>query len=487
MSYWTRMKISQQLLLSLSMILILVVFLGVFALQNLAKIRDTNQFQQQQWQPLQAWLLEVQSHLHEPAALRSVLASPPVSLPEQMRPAVLAAQQQATSDATAIDRVQTLLLTLNKQQLQRSVEMSTADSQVQAHVRRVVVTVIPPVLLVTLVMLWQLIRSITRPLQAAVAVAETIAAGQLGGRIDIQGADETRRLGLALQTMRDNLHSTLTQIQGSSGELLQAANEMRLAAQITTDNLQQQNQQVEQTATAINEMAVSVEEVAQYANATAQSSRDCVIVSGDGQQHLAKTVTDIQRLAEQVLGACRQSEALADKAEDIGRTLVIIRTIAEQTNLLALNAAIEAARAGDSGRGFAVVADEVRALALRTQASTEEIEQIVTSIQQGTLHTSQALQASAQQAQQTLTRTTQTHDNLRHFAELTGKINDNNTVIATATEEQAMVSREIDGNLVRIHTLTGLSLDQANLTARAAQDLSQLAANLRQSVSHFNL
>lgn len=487
MSYWIRMKISQQLVLSLSMILILVVFLGVFALQNLAKIRDTNQFQQQQWLPLQTWLLEVQSHQHDPAALHSLLASPPASMPEPMRTDLQLALHNAAPQTATSDGVQRVLLALNKQQLQESVEMTAADARVQAHVRQVVVTVIPPVLAITLVMLWQLIRSITRPLQAAVAVAEAIAAGQLGGRIDIQGADETRRLGLALQTMRDNLHSTLTEIQGSSDDLLQAANEMRLAAQITTDNLQQQNQQVEQTATAINQMAVSVEEVAQCANATAQSSRDCVIASNDGQQRLATTVADIQRLADQVLGACRQSEALADKAEDIGRTLVIIRTIAEQTNLLALNAAIEAARAGDSGRGFAVVADEVRALAQRTQASTEEIEQIVTSIQQGTLHTSQALQASAQQAQQTLTRTTQTNDSLQRFTELTGKINDNNTVIASATEEQAMVSREIDGNLLRIHTLTGLSLEQANLTARAAQDLSQLAANLRQSVNHFSL
>ncbi|HCH7772298.1 TPA: methyl-accepting chemotaxis protein [Pseudomonas aeruginosa] len=491
MPYWTKTKISQRLVLCLSMILILVVFLGVFALANLAKIRTTNQLLQNTWLPQQAWLNEMQGQLDadtvDSTALRNLLDALPATLPAGQYQEIHDALLGYLANPRTHGILRAALLRLNQQQLAQSHRMAAADAAVQDHVGNVVVTVIPPVLALTLVLLWQLIRSITKPLQAAVAVAETIAAGKLNCRIEIDGPDETRRLGLALETMRDNLHSTLTQIQHSSTDLLQAADAMRKAAQVTTDNLQQQSQQVEQTATAINQMAVSVEEVAQHANATAQNSRDCVSASTDGQQRLSATVADIQTLAQQVLGVCQQSEELAHKAEDIGQTLVIIRNIAEQTNLLALNAAIEAARAGDSGRGFAVVADEVRALAQRTQASTKDIEQIVSLIQQGTLQTTQALQSSAQQANQTLTRTTQTNDSLQHFAELTAKINDNNMTIASATEEQAMVSREIDGNLLRIHDLTSLSLEQAQITARAGEALTGLASHLRQVVGRFTL
>lgn len=491
MPYWTKTNISQRLVLCLSMILILVVFLGVFALANLAKIRTTNQVLQNTWLPQQAWLTETQGQLDashpDQTALRTLLNTLPNTLPAKQHQETQDALRGYLSDPQNHGNLRAALLRLNRQQLEQSYEMAAADAAVQEHVGNVVVTVIPPVLILTLVLLWRLIRSITSPLLAAVAMAETIAAGNLNCEIGIDGPDETRRLGLALGSMRDNLHSTLTQIQSSSSDLLVAADSMRKAAQVTTDNLQQQSQQVEQTATAINQMAVSVEEVAQYANATAQSSRDCVSASTDGQQRLSATVADIQVLAQQVLGACQQSEELTHKAEDIGQTLVIIRNIAEQTNLLALNAAIEAARAGDSGRGFAVVADEVRALAQRTQASTKDIEQIVSLIQQGTLQTTQALQSSAQQANQTLTRTTQTNDSLQHFAELTAKINDNNMTIASATEEQAMVSREIDSNLMRIHDLTNLSLEQAQITAQSGENLNQLASHLRQVVNRFTL
>lgn len=491
MPHWTNTKISQRLVLSLSMILILVVFLGVFALANLAKVRTTNQLQQSTWLPQQAWLNDVQSQLNIPtpdtSALHRLLNTLPSTLPTEQRKEIHSALLGYLAAPPTLNTLRATLLRLNQQQLEQIYQTTAADAAVYQHVGNVIVTVIPPVLVLTLILLWRLIRSITRPLQSAVAVAETIAAGNLNCPIEIDGPEETKRLGLALGTMRDNLHNTLTQIQNSSTDLLQAADNMRKAAQITTDNLQQQNQQVEQTATAINQMAVSVEEVAQYADATAQSSRACVNASADGQQQLSATIDDIQLLVQQVLGACEQSEELAHKAEDIGQTLVIIRNIAEQTNLLALNAAIEAARAGDNGRGFAVVADEVRALAQRTQTSTKEIEQIVSLIQQGTLQTTQALQSSARQAAQTLARTTQTNDNLKHVAELTTKINDNNTTIASATEEQAVVSREIDGNLVRIHDLTRLSLEQAQITAQSGENLNQLASHLRQVVSRFTL
>ncbi|AZC26634.1 methyl-accepting chemotaxis transducer [Pseudomonas sessilinigenes] len=491
MQYWTKTKISQRLALCLSLVLILVVFLGVFALFNLAKIRATNQRLQETWLPQQTWLLDLQNQLQnspqDTQVLRNLLAALPsgqaTPASEDVRDALVSYLNEPLMQAP----LQGALLRLSRQQLEESYGMATSDASVQAHVGNVVVTVIPPVLAITLLLLWRLIISITRPIQAAVVVAEHIAAGHLGHPVEIHGPNETRRLGLALETMRENLHSTLTQIQQGSNDLLLAADAMRNTAQINTDNLQRQNQQVEHTAAAINQMAASVAQVARHANATALSSRDCVDVSKEGQQRLHVTVTDIQVLVTQVLEACLHSEQLTYKAKNIGQALVIIRDIAEQTNLLALNAAIEAARAGDSGRGFAVVADEVRALARRTQASTKDIEQIVEQIQLETQQATRALHNSAEQASQTLVRTTQTSDRLQHFAELSTRINDNNTSIASATEEQAMVSQDIDGNLARIHELTSLSLSQARVTAKAGDSLSDLAGQLREAVIRFTL
>lgn len=491
MSYWTNTKIAHRLVLSLSLMLTLVIFLGVFALANLAKIRTTNQLLQHSWLPRQAWLNDAQQQLAasppDEQAMRRLLATLPVDLPALRDREIREALNGYLDNTRPALSLQDILRQLNREQLEQSQRVIAADAAVQDHVGTVVVTVIPPVLAITLVLLWHLIRSITRPLQAAVAVAENIARGNLDGPISIDGPEDTRRLGAALKSMRDNLHSTLTDIQHSSAELFQAADAMRKAASVSTENLQQQDQQIELSATAITRMAASVEEVARRANATAESSRACADASRQGLQRLSSTVSDIQTLEQQVLAACQQSEALTHKAADIGQTLVIIRTIAEQTNLLALNAAIEAARAGDSGRGFAVVADEVRALALRTQASTKDIEQIVSLIQQGTQQTTQTLQASAQHASQTLTSTRQTNDFLRQFSTLTTEINDNNTTIASATEEQAMVSREVDQNLIRIHDLAGFNLDQAQITAKGGETLTRLAGQLGHLVGRFSL
>ena len=491
MSYWTNTKIAHRLVLSLSMMLTLVIFLGVFALANLAKIRTTNQLLQNTWLPQQTWLNEAQQQLaaspQDVIALRSLLATLPASLPPPRYREVRDALNSYLEQTQPAQPLQVILLQLNREQLEQSQRVIETDAAVQDHVGKVVVTVIPPVLAITLVLLWRLIRSITRPLQAAVAVAENIARGNLNGPITIDGPEDTRRLGVALKSMRDNLYTTLTEIQNSSADLLQAADEMRKAASVSIGNLQQQDQQIEQTTAAITQMAASVEEVARRANATAESSRECADASRCGLQQVSSTVSDIQILEQQVLAACQQSEVLTHKATDIGQTLVIIRTIAEQTNLLALNAAIEAARAGENGRGFAVVADEVRALAMRTQASTKDIERIVNLIQQGTRQTTQTLQASAQQASQTLASTLQTNDYLSRFTALTTQINDNNTTIASATEEQAMVSREMNQNLIRIHDLAGFNLDQAQITANGGENLIRLAGQLGQLVGRFSL
>src|SRR5690606_33659945 len=161
-----------------------------------------------------------------------------------------------------------------------------------------------------------------------------------------------------------------------------------------------------------------------------------------------RTVDSITSLADDVTSTAGEVEDLASKVRNISQVLDVIRAIADQTNLLALNAAIEAARAGEAGRGFAVVADEVRALAHRTQQSTQEIEQMIGGIQQGTDKAVNAMQTSNQRARGTLELAQSAGVALDEIATAIGQISERNLVIASASEEQAQVAREVDRNLV---------------------------------------
>ena len=178
---------------------------------------------------------------------------------------------------------------------------------------------------------------------------------------------------------------------------------------------------------------------------------------------------------------------LDKNVQQIGSIVSTISEIAAQTNLLALNAAIEAARAGEQGRGFAVVADEVRALAHRTQQSTEEIERMISIVQKGAASAVSAMQKSMGQASSTLGLAQSSGEALGKITVAIGAINERNMVIASASEEQAQVAREVDRNLVNIRDLSMQAASGAEQTSSASQELSRLAVNLNQLVARFKL
>ena len=202
---------------------------------------------------------------------------------------------------------------------------------------------------------------------------------------------------------------------------------------------------------------------------------------------MLRTVNSISSLAENVTSTASEVGDLADKIRDISKVLDVIRAIAEQTNLLALNAAIEAARAGEQGRGFAVVADEVRLLAQRTQQSTQEIEQMIGGIRQGTDHAVNAMQGSNTLAHATLELAQSAGQALDEITRSITEINERNLLIASASEEQASVTREVDRNLVNIRDLSLQSSAGANQTSASSQELSRLAIDLNGLVSKFRL
>ncbi len=360
--------------------------------------------------------------------------------------------------------------------------LDVADNAFQGVVVAIILALIATVVLAML-----LTRSIVQPLAEAVSVAEIIAGGDLTRGIKIVGNDEPARLLVALQAMQQSLRDTIQGISHSSNQLASAAEELNVVTEDSTRGLHQQNHEIEQAATAVNEMTTAVDEVARNAVATSEASRESDETAQHGRQQVIRTVESIDLLAGDVTQTATEVERLAGQVRDISKVLDVIRSIAEQTNLLALNAAIEAARAGDAGRGFAVVADEVRALAHRTQQSTAEIEQMIGDVHQGTDKAVHAMQASNERARTTLELARAAGEALDGIASAISQISERNLVIASASEEQAQVAREVDRNLVNIRDLSLQSSAGANQTSAASQELARLAIDLNNLVARFQV
>ncbi|QNH79936.1 methyl-accepting chemotaxis protein [Pseudomonas protegens] len=350
-----------------------------------------------------------------------------------------------------------------------------------------VVTLLVLASALTLLFAWRLIRSITLPIANALHAAETIAEGDLTQPITVDGRDEAGRLLQAMLTMQEKLRDTLQRISASAGQLASAAEELNSVTDESARGLTQQNNEIEQAATAVNEMTSAVEEVARNAVSTSEASQNATQSAGDGRDMVQETVAAIERMTGDVQSTASLIGDLANESRDIGKVLDVIRGLADQTNLLALNAAIEAARAGEAGRGFAVVADEVRALAHRTQQSTSEIERMIGSIQSGTEHAVDSMRNSTERAESTLTIARNAGQSLDTINSAINEINERNLVIASAAEEQAQVAREVDRNLVNIRDLSVQSTTGANQTRSASSELSILAVDLNNLVTRFQL
>jgi methyl-accepting chemotaxis protein len=392
-----------------------------------------------------------------------------------------------TEQGPIADKMTGILLELDKVNHQLAEASGNAVEESFTRSQGVVIGTIVVALLITVVMAIVVTRSITHPLSSALLATQTVASGDLRKSIDANGNDEPARLLKALKEMQDNLRQTISHISSSSTQLASATQELSSVAEDSSSHLWRQNEEIQQAASAVTEMSAAVDEVARNAGGTAEASNESARLAFDGRDRVRETVSSLRHMTEEFTRTSATIEGLAEQSRDIGKVLDVIRAIAEQTNLLALNAAIEAARAGEAGRGFAVVADEVRALAHRTQVSTQEIEEMIDKVQGGTQAAVTSMRDSVGHAEKALNVAETAGKALEDIYDRAGQISERNLLIASASEEQAAVAREVDRNIVNISDLSTQTAAGSKQTTAASQELARLATELNTLVTRFQV
>ena len=317
--------------------------------------------------------------------------------------------------------------------------------------------------LLGLLLIWLTATGVTRPINSVAAMLKDIASGDgdLTQRLAYAKKDELGELVNWFNRFLDKLQPTIAQIKQSITEARGTADQSSAIARQTSEGMQVQFREIDQVATASNEMSATAHDVANSASNAASAARGADQSAREGMSIIEQSTRDITTLADEVSKAVGEVEALAVNSEQIGSVLEVIRSIAEQTNLLALNAAIEAARAGESGRGFAVVADEVRNLAKRTQDSVEEIRLVIERIQSGTRGVVATMHSSQHQAQSNAGQIHQAVQALGKISDAVTVISDMNLQIASAAEQQSAVAEEVNRNVSAIRTVTETLTGQA--------------------------
>ncbi|MBA2798375.1 methyl-accepting chemotaxis protein [Aeromonas veronii] len=339
------------------------------------------------------------------------------------------------------------------------------------------------------VMTWFLTRQICLPLQAVVAQANAIAAGDLTHQLERQhiGRDELGMLAKASLKMQDNLRGLIEEVVAAVTQLGTAIEEVSAVSEQSAKGIQSQQQEISLVATAMTQMKATVADVAGNTETASSSASSANALARSGNHDVQRSLVAITRVAEEIEQAGTLVTELERESAQINVVVDVIRGIAEQTNLLALNAAIEAARAGEQGRGFAVVADEVRTLAGRTQASTGEIVAIIETLQARANQAKEVTGQSCEMIRQCVDQSEQTSNGIQQIEEAVAQIADMSIQIASACGEQDAVSDELGRNVERINESANEVALGADHTARACLELSQLAVGLKQTIGRFRL
>uniref|UniRef100_UPI0030DD8D86 methyl-accepting chemotaxis protein n=1 Tax=Pseudomonas sp. EA_35y_Pfl1_P108 TaxID=3088688 RepID=UPI0030DD8D86 len=340
-----------------------------------------------------------------------------------------------------------------------------------------------------LLVIWLVGHGIARPLKQMVAMLNDIAQGEgdLTRRLASDRADELGAIANGFNTFLIKLQGMITQVVSSVQKVSDSSEHTADIAIRTNQGVHKQMVEIDQVATAVHEMTATAQDVARNATQAAQAASHADQAASQGMRIVRDTSISIGALAAEIGKAVGVVQTLAKDSENINAILTAIRGIAEQTNLLALNAAIEAARAGEQGRGFAVVADEVRNLAQKTQKATEEIQTMIQQLQQGTRDVVRVMEDSQSRTDESVQHAAKAAEALETITQAVSVINDMNTQIASAAEEQSAVAEDINRNVINIGQVANEVAGGADESSAASADLTKLAEQQRRLINQFKV
>ncbi|NQD35827.1 methyl-accepting chemotaxis protein [Permianibacter sp. IMCC34836] len=336
-------------------------------------------------------------------------------------------------------------------------------------------------------LLYVLAKRLTQPIVQITRSLHDVAEGEgdLTTRLAETGNDEVTELAHSFNVFLGKLQTLVGDIKNSASAVEQGADATAKVSQQTSGGINTQQNELDQVATAVHEMSAAIQEIAGSAQQAANAAGEATQAVNVGRDRVQAAVSEVSRLAGEIESTANVIRQLEQQSGQIGTILDVIRNIADQTNLLALNAAIEAARAGEHGRGFSVVADEVRTLASRTQNSTQEIQHMIEALLGGTSQAVATMQRGKERVETSVQRAEAAGESLQAIVNAVQRINDMNTHIATAVEEQSTVTNEVSRNITVIGSVAN---ELAAASSGASQTSSQLlaeAAQLNRLVGRF--
>lgn len=330
-------------------------------------------------------------------------------------------------------------------------------------------------------------RSLSVPLKQAANLADYMANGDFSRDIKSTSKDEVGQLLSSMSSMTVTLRKTMQNVTQSAEQITDLVEEVNQLTEANSKAIYSQQQNTEQVATAMSEMAATVNDVASSANGASTATDQADDQLQKGNLTVVTTETANDKLAKISVASSEKMDTVKESTAEIGGIVQVINSIAEQTNLLALNAAIESARAGEQGRGFAVVADEVRALAGRTQDATQEIQKLIGELQVHATSAVESIQESTDCVAESVSHAVKTKEAFANITDVVSEISKMNTQIATASEEQSVVAEQISQNLEAIKESGAEVLHSSEVTSQRTDNLSGHAKDLKQLMGQFTV